>query len=172
MAIQMASGWGSPVIATGRTASRRDICLANGAALAVNTADEDFVEAVMDFTAGKGADVALDMAGGPYLKRNLACMVSGGRLCYVAADGGRDLNLDVFDISLRSISITGVNLRHRKVAEKGRIADILRARIWPQIEQGRIRPVVVTVRPLAEAVDAHALLAAGQVAGKVVLQVR
>jgi NADPH2:quinone reductase len=88
-------------------------------------------------------------------------MVSGGRLCYVAADGGRDLNLDVFDISLRSISITGVNLRHRKVAEKGRIADILRARIWPQIEQGRIRPVVGTVRPLAEAVDAHALLAAG-----------
>ena len=112
------------------------------------------------------------MAGASYLQGNLKVLVTKGRLCYVAADGGRNLSFDLLDVSLRNIWLTGVNLRFRSVAEKGRIAEILRARIWPMIERGRIRPVVGATVPLERAAEAHALLESGRVPGKVILSTR
>ena len=172
MAIQMASVFGSPVIATGRGPDRCATCLEYGAEHAVDTRDGQFAEAVLARTGGRGVDAVLCMSGGPYLHQNLRVLVPKGRLCFVAADGGRELKLDVFDISLRNIVMTGVNLRHRSVAEKGRIADILRARVWPMIERGRIRPAVGATVPLDRAAEAHALLEGGRVPGKVILKVR
>ena len=172
MAIQMATAFGAFVIGTGRGANRCATCVEYGAEHAIDTSGQDFVGPVFAHTGGRGVDVVLCMAGASYLQGNLKVLVPKGRLCYVAADGGRNLSFDLLDVSLRNIWLTGVNLRFRSVAEKGRIAEILRARIWPMIERGRIRPVVGATIPLERAAEAHALLEGGRVPGKVILSTR
>ena len=172
MAIQMAKVWGAKVIATGRGQHRCDICLEFGADAAINTSAEDFLPRVLAETGGRGVDVVLDMAGAGYLRQNIDAMANNGRLCFVAADAGRDLALDFFDVSLRGLYLTGVNLRFRSIAEKGRIAGIAVASVWPHIEAGRIRPVVGAVVPMTDAAAALDMLQAGGVRGKVILRIR
>jgi NADPH:quinone reductase-like Zn-dependent oxidoreductase len=60
-------------------------------------------------------------------------------------------------------------LRRRSPAEKGVIAESLRQRFWPVIEQGKLKPVVHRSFPLAQAADAHRALEAGDHIGKIVL---
>lgn len=172
MAIQMARVFGSFVVATGRGPDRVAACRAHGAEHAVDTSDGRFAEAVMAATRGRGVDAVLCMSGAPYLAQNLEVLRQKGRLCYVAFDGGKRLEVDITDFSLRNIVVTGVNLRFRSVEEKGRIAALLRERVWPMVERGHIRPVVGGVMPMAEAGEAHRLLGSGAVVGKMILTMR
>ena len=77
-AIQMANQLGSPVIATAGSDEKCAACDALGAARTINYRDEDFVEAVDDFTDGKGVDVILDMVGGDYVSRDIKALAHGG----------------------------------------------------------------------------------------------
>jgi NADPH2:quinone reductase len=71
----------------------------------------------------------------------------------------------------RRLSITGSTLRPRPVEFKAAIADALRARIWPLLASGSIKPVIHATFPLAEAAKAHTLMESGQHIGKIVLTV-
>ena len=64
------------------------------------------------------------------------------------------------------------SLRARPAAEKAAIVAAVRARVWPWVEAGAVRPVIDTVLPLERAADAHRVLEASQHVGKVLLQVR
>ena len=72
---------------------------------------------------------------------------------------------------LKRLTLTGSTLRGRRIAEKAAIAAAVEARIWPLIEAGRIKAVVDTVLPLAEAAKAHALMEADTHIGKIILSV-
>jgi NADPH2:quinone reductase len=56
------------------------------------------------------------------------------------------------------------------VAFKAAIAAALRREVWPLLEAGRIKPVIHTVLPAADAAQAHALMESNQHIGKIVLQ--
>ena len=73
---------------------------------------------------------------------------------------------------LKRAVITGTTLRHRTVEDKGRIARLLHAKVWPLIEAGQVLPRIDRVVPLAEVAQAHEALEQGKVAGKIVLKVR
>jgi NADPH:quinone reductase-like Zn-dependent oxidoreductase len=60
-------------------------------------------------------------------------------------------------------------LRSRSDAEKGAIRDALLAEVWPLIGAGRIKPVVDSVLPLAEAHTAHVRMAESTHIGKILL---
>jgi NADPH:quinone reductase len=65
--------------------------------------------------------------------------------------------------------ITGSTLRPRPVAFKTAIANALRERIWPLLEQNRIQPVIHRVFEASRAAEAHALMESNQHVGKIVL---
>jgi NADPH2:quinone reductase len=116
-------------------------------------------------------DVVLDMVAGDYINRNIQCLADDGRIVIIALLGGAKATIDCGQILRRRLTITGSTLRPRPVAFKGAIAQSLLRNVWPLLEAGKIRPVIHSEFPLAQARDAHALMDAGEQIGKIVLTV-
>ena len=171
-AIQIARAWGARVLATAGTPEKCAACERLGAERAIDYKKEDFVAAVKQATDGRGVDIVLDMVGGDYLPRNLAALAMEGRLVQIAFLHGPRVELDLTTILHRRLTLTGSTLRPRSVEEKGRLADAVRASVWPLIEAGSVRPVVHATFPLAQATDAHCLMESDAHIGKIVLVVR
>jgi NADPH2:quinone reductase len=170
-AIQLAKALGHRVFATAGSEDKCRACTELGAERAINYRTEDFSAVVKELTGGKGVDVVLDMVGGDYLKREIACLADDGRICLIALLGGARTEIDLGQVLRRRLTITGSTLRPRPVAFKAQIARELRERVWPLIEAGTIRPVVHRSFPLEEAAQAHALMESSAHVGKLVLQV-
>ncbi len=168
-AIQLARVLGARVFATARGAARVKACAELGADRAIDYAAEDFVEVVRGETGGKGVEVVLDMVGGDYLRRNLACLAVEGRHVSIATLRGSSTELDIRTIMQRRLTLTGSTLRPRPVVEKAVIAQGLRDRAWPLLDSGRVKPVIHATFPLAKAAEAHKLMESGDHFGKIVL---
>jgi NADPH2:quinone reductase len=171
-AIQLAKAAGARVIATAGSDDKCAACVALGADHAINYRTHDFVAEVKRLTAdqpGKGANVVLDMVAGDYVARELQCMAEDGRLVIIAVQGGVKSEIDAGAVLRRRLVITGSTLRPRPVAFKSAIANSLRAKVWPWLESGRVKPVIHQVFPAAEAAAAHALMESNQHIGKLVL---
>ncbi|WP_422891964.1 NAD(P)H-quinone oxidoreductase [Luteimonas dalianensis] len=165
-AIQMAKAAGARVIATSRGADKAQAALALGADIAVDTDVDDFGEVAR---AAGGVDVALDMVGAPYLAATLRALNPRGRLVYIAAQGGNDLQVPAFTLMRKQLVLTGSLLRPRSADDKARLAAEVERVVWPWVEAGRLRPVVDRTFPLEEAARAHAHLESGRHTGKVLL---
>ena len=170
-AIQMAHALGHRVFATAGSTQKVDACARLGA-VAVNYRDSDFVTFVHDHTDKHGVDVILDMVGGDYTPRNLACLADDGRLVIIGLLGGVKAEIPLAQILLRRLSVTGSTLRPRSDAYKADVADALKRHIWPLIAAGDIRPVLDSSYALDAASTAHARMESGDHIGKLVLQVR
>jgi NADPH2:quinone reductase len=170
-AIQVATALGHRVFATAGTDEKCRACEALGAARGINYKTEDFVEVVKQETGGKGVDVVLDMVAGPYVAREIDCLADDGRIALIALLGGAKAQVDLGQVLRRRLSISGSTLRPRPVAFKAAIARQLQERVWPLIEQGKIKPVIYKVFPLEQAAEAQALMESSTHVGKIVLQV-
>ena len=170
-AIQLAAALGHRVFATAGTDDKCRACEALGAERAINYKTEDFGAVVKELTGGRGVDVILDMVGGDYVAREVACLADDGRLVFIALLGGAKAMVPLGQILMRRLTITGSTLRPRPLGFKAAIADQLRARVWPLLDAGAIKPVIHSVFPLAEAAAAHALMESGEHVGKIVLEV-
>lgn len=170
-ALQLGRAFGAALFATAGSKEKCDACVRLGAARAIDYTREDFVEAVRQATGGEGVDVILDIIGGEYLQRNLACLRLNGRLVQIGLMSESKSVVDLRPVLQKRLTITGSTLRARSPEEKGAIARALEANVWPVIERGDARPVVDGTFPLARAADAHRALESGAVIGKVVLEV-
>lgn len=169
-AIQMARAFGHRVFVTAGSAEKCAACEKLGASRAINYRTEDFVAVVKELTGGKGVDVILDMVGGDYVPRELACLADDGRLSLIAFLGGTKATIDMTDILRRRLTITGSTLRARSVEVKGAIAQELKQKVWPLIETGKIRPVIYRTFRLEDASAAHALMESSAHVGKIILE--
>ena len=120
-------------------------------------------------TGGHGADVILDMVGGPYVERNHRSAAMDARVVQIAFLQGTKVDLRF--MSSRRVTHSASALRPRSVAQKGAIAAALREKVWPLIEAGKIRPVIDSTFKLVEAPEAHLRLETSLHIGKVVLVV-
>jgi len=168
-AIQMAKALGSRVIVTAGSDEKCAACVALGADHAINYRTQDFAAETKRVTAGRGADVVLDMVAGDYIAREVECMADDGRLAVIAMQGGVKSGFDAGLLLRKRLAITGSTLRPRSVAYKTALAVALRDRVWPLIESGRIRPVIHRVFEAAQAAEAHALMESSTHVGKIVL---
>ncbi|HZZ88669.1 MAG TPA: NAD(P)H-quinone oxidoreductase, partial [Caulobacteraceae bacterium] len=114
-AIQMAKAAGARVIATSRGRDKADQALQLGADVSIDVGTEDFEAATK---AAGGADVVLDMVGGPYFAKNLAALNTGGRIVYIAALGGGSIEVPIGAVMQKRAIITGSTLRPRAADEK------------------------------------------------------
>jgi NADPH2:quinone reductase len=171
-AILLGGAFGLRVIVTAGSDEKCAKALQLGAAHAINYQAEDFVEEVKGFTGGMGVDVVLDMVGGDYLPRNLACLAEEGRHVSIAVQRGATAQVPIWAVMARRLVLTGSTLRARPEAFKAALAAELRREVWPLLDAGRMRPAMDAVFPLAAAQDAHRRMEAGEHAGKIVLEVR
>ena len=169
MAIQMCAALGSKVFATAGSAEKCDTCVRLGAVHAVNYREADFVEAIRAHNGGEGVDVILDMVGGDYTARNLSLLRPKGRISQIYFLRGSKVTIDLADIMVKQLVMTGSTLRPRSTAEKGAIARSLQGKVWPLIERGAIRPLIHVTFPLAQAAEAHRLMETDAHTGKIVL---
>ena len=168
-AIQRAKAAGATVIATAGSDDKCAACLRLGADHAINYRQNDFVEEVQRITERRGVDVILDMVAGAYVARELKCLAEDGRLVIIAVQGGVEAQIDAGMVLRRRLTLSGSTLRPRPIAFKAAIAQALRAKVWPWLESGRIKPVIHQVFPAALAAQAHALMESNQHIGKLVL---
>jgi NADPH2:quinone reductase len=169
--IQLAAALGHAVYATAGSDAKARVCETLGARRGINYRAEDFAAVVKSETAGRGVDVILDMVAGDYVPREVGCLADDGRLVIIALQGGAQASLDLAAVLRRRLTITGSTLRPRPVAFKAAIAERLRAVVWPLIEAGRIKAIVHSTFPLAQAAEAHRLMESSEHIGKLVLTV-
>jgi NADPH:quinone reductase-like Zn-dependent oxidoreductase len=103
--------------------------------------------------------------------RNLACLAEEGRHVSIAVQRGATAEIAIFDIMRRRLTLTGSTLRPRSVEFKTMVADELSRTVWPFVEGGRLKPVIDSRVPLAEAAAAHDRMQIGEHIGKIVLEV-
>jgi NADPH2:quinone reductase len=169
MAIALGQLFGLKVIVTCGSDEKCARAVALGAAHAINYRTQDFVAEVQRLTEDKGVNVVLDMVGGDYLPRNLDCLAEDGRHVSIAVQGGLSAEINIVRIMSRRLTLTGSTLRPRSTGFKSLVADEIARSVWPFVEEGRLKPVVHTTYPLAEAAEAHRVMEAGDHVGKIVL---
>ena len=150
-AIQLAKAFGATVITTAGSEEKCAAARALGADHAINYRTTDFVEAVNGITGKRGAHLILDMVGGDYVAKNLACVAADGRIVQIAFLHGSEVKVDLRWLMLKRITFTGSTLRIRDIAFKAALADALQAKVWPRLESGQVKVVMDSTYPLAEA---------------------
>ena len=167
-AVQMAKAAGARVITTGRGAGKADQARKLGADVAIDSSSQDWQAEVQ---AAGGADVILDMVGGAYTPKNIDVARPGGRIVQIALLGGVKAEVDLGLIMRKRLVLTGSTLRPRPPEEKARLARGVEETVWPWIEAGKVKPIIDSTFPLAEAGKAHARIDAPDHLGKIVLVV-
>ena len=171
MAIALAKLFGLKIIVTCGTDTKCARAVKLGADAAINYATQDFVEEVHRITHRGGVNVIVDMIGGDYVPRNLACLAEEGRHVSIAVQRGGTAEIPIFNIMRRRLTLTGSTLRPRSVEFKTMVADEIGKTVWPFVEGGRLKPVIDRTFLLVEANEAHARMEAGDHVGKIVLEV-
>ncbi len=143
-----------------------------GATHAINYHAHDFVAEVARLTDGAGVTAVLDMVGGDYLSRNLACLAEDGRHVSIAVLGGAKAQIVIPQIMTRRLTLTGSTLRSRTDAFKAALVEEIMGTVWPSVSDGALRPAMDKVFPLAQAAEAHRRMEAGAHIGKIVLSLR
>lgn len=170
MAIQLAKASGAKVVATAGTDEKVAMLTSYlGADLAINYRRDDFVERLMDFTDGKGANVILDVVGAKYLGRNVEALATYGRLVVIGLQGGATAELNLGALLTKRAAIIGTTLRGRPVEEKSAIMDGVSQHVWPLVASGVVKPMVDRTFPLEQVAAAHEYFDSGAHVGKVLL---
>ena len=169
MAIALCNAMDIAIIVTCGSAEKCAAALEAGADHAINYKTEDFVEAVTEATEGQGVAVVLDMVGGDYVPRNLACLAEDGRHVSIAFQRGMTAEIGIVDIMRRRLTLTGSTLRPRSADFKAALASDIREHVWPLVAAGKVRPVIDRSFPLSNANAAHSRMEAGDHVGKIIL---
>jgi NADPH:quinone reductase len=171
VAVMLGKAFGARVFATAGSAEKCEACRKLGAEVAINYKSEDFVAVTKKATNDKGVDVILDIVGGDYIDRNYDAAAVEGRILQIAFQASPKATVDFRRMLGKRLHHTGSGLRPRSVADKGKIAQALEAKVWPLVAAGKVKPVIDSTYPLREAAAAHARMESSQHIGKIVLTV-
>ena len=171
MAIKLCKLFGLTVIVTCGSDNKSAAATALGADYAINYSVTDFVEEVKKITAGQGVHIVLDMVAGSYVPRNLQCLREDGRHVTIAVQGGMVAEINMAQVMMRRLSLTGSTLRPRSAEFKALLAQEINTTVWPMVADGELRPEMDRTFPLTQAAAAHAYMESGEHVGKIVLEV-
>ena len=169
-AIQVAKVLGAKVAVTAGSQEKLNTCASLGADVLINYKEQDFVDVIRD-TWG-GTDTILDNMGGSYLSKNVEALKRNGHLAIIGMQGGTKGDFQIDQLLRKNGTITATSLRGRPEPEKSMICREVEKIVWPWITDGTIKQVIDRIVPIEGAGDAHKILGAGEVTGKIVLQVR
>jgi len=160
MQVQVAKALGAEVVTTVRDDAKGEFAKSIGADLVINTSNEDLVEKVMEWTGGRGVDVAIDNLGGDVLAKSIDAVKATGVVVAFGFTAGTEVTFDI-----RNFFFGQKQLR-------GSMGSDIKDLQWglEQVKTGKIKPALDRVLPLSQAAQAHYLIANNQVTGTIVLQ--
>jgi len=170
-AIMLATAFHIDVIATAGSQQKCDFCLELGAKAVINYYTEDVVARIKDITKGEGVTMVLDILGGDYLAKNLACLKRNGRIVTISLLRGNEATIPLGALLMKNLTIMGSTLRSQPPAVKAQIARDLQKHVWPLLTSGSITPVIDKTFLLEEAASAHDYMKSNQHKGKIILTV-
>jgi len=170
VAVQIAHHLGAHIAVTVSDAKQAGLAHGLGAEKIINYREQDFVQETLDWTQGKGADVVLDTVGGETFLRSLNAVRIDGKVVSILATplGAADVQLArlrnlslCYELMLtpQVLKLHDERIRQRKILEQG--AQL--------VEAGKLGVLVSHRLPLKNAAQAHRLIEAGGMTGKVVL---
>jgi len=92
-------------------------------------------------------------------------------MVFIAFLQGAKAEVNFAQVMMKRQTITGSTLRPRSVAQKAEIAAELKAKVWPLLDAGKVKPVLYKTFPLKDAAEAHRLMESSAHTGKIVLTV-
>lgn len=169
-AVQLARELGARVFVAGRSMERLERLRPLGAEACIPL-DVALPTAVRAISEGPGADLVIELAGGPGLSERLAALRGRGRMVLVGILGGPQAEIDLADVLRRRLELRGSVLRARSRDEKSRLVADFWDFAGPRLGDGRLRPVVDRVYDFDDVAEAYAQLERGGVFGKLVVRV-
>jgi tumor protein p53-inducible protein 3 len=170
-ALQLAREIGATIVAVASGAKLERIRELAPAARFVDRTTDDFVSAVHEASGGRGADVIVDFVGAAYAAKHAECLAPLGRHVVVGLLGGAKAEIDLGRLLARRQTLAGMVMRTRPLADKIAVVERFRRDWLHRLEDGRLRPIVDTVMPLADARVAHERMESNANVGKIVLRV-
>lgn len=170
--IQIAKTMGaSQIIGTAGSAKKLHQAAQLGLDVGVNYHEQDFADAVLEATQGKGVDVVLDVIGAAYWERNLRALATQGRIVEVGLMGGAVAEkASLGPLLMKRLQVRGTTLRARPLEQKAQATRAFEKSVLPHIASRRIKVVLDSVYPLQEATAAQAHMEANANFGKIVLE--
>lgn len=169
-ALQAAKAIGATVIGTSSSAGKLERLRAEGLDVGVHTRSADFVDAVLQATRGRGADLAIDAVGGSVFPACLSALAYEGRLAMVGyVDGQLRAELDLATLHAKRLRVFGVSNKLRSTEQRADQVSRFKRDWLPWFDSARIRPLVDRVVPFERLHEARASMEAGEHVGKIVL---
>ncbi len=163
--VQLASSRGISVAGTAGTPEGLGLVRDEGAQLALNHHHAGYLDELMQFTAGRGVDVIIEMLANVNLARDLTVLARGGRIVVVGNRGTIDINPR--ELMMREAQVGGMLLWNTPPEEMQRIQAALVA----GFANGSLKPIVGRTFPLGDAARAHEAVMSPGARGKIVLTV-
>lgn len=142
--LQIAKAHGAEVIVISGSADKLERAKALGADHGIDRSKDDWVEAVLRITGGRGVDHILELVGGPNLGKAVQVAAVGGRIAQIGVMEGFEVAAPVGPLMLKHLTIHGIGVGHRRALE-----DLVAA-----IDQTGLKPVIANRYPLADLSDA------------------
>jgi NADPH:quinone reductase-like Zn-dependent oxidoreductase len=158
-AIQICVLLGARVFATAGSPEKLAFARTLGAQEVIDYRTEDVARRIRDLVGRAGVDVIVDHVGTDTWETDLRVLGWGGTLVTCGATTGADARLDLRGLFFKAWSILGSTMGNR--SEMRTVVQLF--------DQGRLRPMVHAALPLSEIREAHRMLEAREVLGKVVL---
>jgi putative PIG3 family NAD(P)H quinone oxidoreductase len=167
-AIQLCRAIGARIAVTCST-GKVDACRNMGADLVIDYSTQDFVEETKKATGGRGVSVVLDVIGGDYVERNVACLATQGRIIQVGTMAGKATPFNVGILLPKRATITGTVLRPRPLEEKVALTQRFIHEVLPLFDTGQLAPLVDSRFAFDDIAAAHDRMAANLNIGKIVI---
>lgn len=158
-AIQVAKLHGARVIASAGSDAKLDLAKDLGADEVINYTTQNLAETAKSATGGKGVDLVIESVGGDILLGSIDALAFNGRLVTCGAHAGERVELDVIELFRKHIRLQGSHY-----ASKVEVAHV-----FDLVAQGKLKPVIHQIFPLADVQSAAAMTVDRSVFGKLVL---
>ena len=172
-AIQLASANGAKAYGTARSSDKleraKEFGLTNG--IAIKQDPLEVVDAVSEWTSGRGVEVILDLVGGAYLEANLKCLALKGRIILVGTTSGTEGTLNLGMMIGKRLTLRGTALRTRSDEEKATATAAFTRDVVPLLQKGTVKPVVDKVYAMSEVREAHQRMESNANFGKIVVMI-
>ncbi|NMG34124.1 zinc-binding dehydrogenase [Azoarcus sp. TTM-91] len=167
-AVQIAHAAGARVIAAASSPERLALCREAGADVGIDYSRQDLKEAVKEVTAGRGADVVMDVVGGAFTESALRATAWRGRVLVIGFAAGEIPRLPANLLLLKGCEASGVFWDELLRREPARAAEQV-GRVLAGFADGSLRPRISTRYPLSRGAEALQMLAGRKAPGKLLI---
>ncbi len=168
-AVEVAACLGAEVAAAGASGEKLKLCAERGAGHLLNLTGADVKESVRALNGGRGPDVIYDCIGGPYAEPALRGIAWGGRYLVVGFAAGEIPKIPLNLVLLKGCEIAGVFWGRHVALNISRFREQM-ARLVQWCAEGKIRPHIDRVFPLAETANALLAMEGRRIKGKVIVK--